>query len=65
VRVEVVALSRNIHNLLLHDVVSSPNKIRIIKEGKLRRAVHVARMKITKKACSASVGTRKVRRPLR
>jgi hypothetical protein len=43
-RDEVTGECRKLHNEELHDLYSSPNIIRIIKERRMRLAGHVARM---------------------
>jgi hypothetical protein len=55
---------RKLHNEELHDLYSSPNIIRIIKERKIRWAGHIARRGEKRNAYRLLVGKPEGRRPL-
>jgi hypothetical protein len=55
---------RKLHNEELHDLYSSPSKIRIIKSMRMRWAGHVARMEENRNAFRLSVGKPEGKRPL-
>jgi hypothetical protein len=63
-RNEVTGEWRKLHNEELHDLYSSPNKIRIIKSRRMRWAGHVARMEGTRNTYSLLVGKPEGKRPL-
>jgi hypothetical protein len=55
---------RKLHNDELHNLYSSPNKIRTIKSRRMRWAGHVARMGEKRNAYRILVGKPEGRRPL-
>jgi hypothetical protein len=63
-RDEVVGEWRKLHNEYLHNLYSSPNRIRTIKSRRMRWAGHVARMGEKRNAYSVLVGKPEERRPL-
>jgi hypothetical protein len=63
-RNEVTGEWRKLHNKELHDLYSSPSKIRIIKSRRMRWACHVARMEEKRNAYRLLVGKPEEKRPL-
>jgi hypothetical protein len=55
---------RKLHNEELHNLYSSPSKIRIIKSMSMRWAGHVARMGEKRNVCRLLVGKPEGKRPL-
>jgi hypothetical protein len=55
-RDEVTGEWRKMHNEELHDLYSSPSKIRIMKSRRMRWAEHVARMREKRNAYKLFVG---------
>jgi hypothetical protein len=55
---------RKLHNGELHNMYSSPNKIRMIKSRRMRLAVHVVRMGVKRNAYRILVGNTEGKRPL-
>jgi hypothetical protein len=55
---------RKLHNEELHDLYSSPSKIRMIKWRRIRLAGHVARMGVERNAYRLLVGKPEGKRPL-
>jgi hypothetical protein len=55
---------RKLHNEELHNLYSSPNRIRVIKSRRMRCAEHVARMGETRNSYRLLVGKPKGKRPL-
>jgi hypothetical protein len=49
-RDEVIEVWRELHNEELHNLLSSPSIIRMIKSRRMRRAGHVARMGVMRNA---------------
>jgi hypothetical protein len=62
-RDEVTGDWRKLHNEELHNVYSSPSKIRVIKSRKMRWAGHAARMEEKRSAYRILVGKREGKRP--
>jgi hypothetical protein len=63
-RYEVTGEWRKLHNEELHDLYSSPSKIRIIKSRRMRWAGHVSRMGEKRNAYGLLVGKPEGRNPL-
>jgi hypothetical protein len=63
-RDEVTRRSRNLHNVELHNLFSSPCMIRMIRSSRMRRAGHVARMMERRNAYRILVGKPERKRPL-
>jgi hypothetical protein len=63
-RDKVTGERRKLHNEELHDLYSSPSKIRIIKSRRMRWADHVARMGEKRNAYRLFVGKPGGKRPL-
>jgi hypothetical protein len=55
---------RKLHNEELHNLYSSPNKIRIMKSKRMRWVGHVARMVEKRDVCMISVGKPEGKEPL-
>jgi hypothetical protein len=55
---------RKLHNEELHNLYTSPNRIRIMKSMRMRRAGHAARMREKKNVCRILVGKPEGKRPL-
>jgi hypothetical protein len=56
---------KKLHNEKLHNLYSSPSKIRIIKSRRMMWAGHVARMGEKRNVYRLLVGNRPLRRPIR
>jgi hypothetical protein len=61
---EVTGEWRKLHNEELRDLYSSPNRIRIIKSGRMRWAGHVARMVEKRNGYRLLLGKPEGKRPL-
>jgi hypothetical protein len=63
-RVAVTGEWRKLHNEELHDLYSSPSKIRVMKARRMRWVGHIARIREKRNACRLLVGKPEGRRPL-
>jgi hypothetical protein len=64
-REDVTAECRTQHNEKLNDLYCSPNIIGMIKQRRIKRAGHIARMGVRRDACKGLVGKPEGKRPLR
>jgi hypothetical protein len=63
-RDEVTGVWRKLHNEELHNLYSSPNRIRVIKSRRMRWAGHVARRREARNTYRILVGNPEGKRPL-